>query len=184
MKWYPFILLLFLRLSTIAQSIGGIALRWEGDPSEWVIYADSLKEEETGTIRKRWERRVDVWDYSIGKNSGAISMKWKSKPDIWQIRSDSVTLIAKTIWPGDFSSWIIEDGEITIRYKLRYDPEDWETEDSENYGYYAIWTDREGDPGSWTIYDELFPEILHVETKVLLSFLPLWLNVYGDAIKN
>ncbi len=177
MKWLIIVLPLLFSLPARSQEIRGIGVLWEGDPTEWVIYSDSLKENEVGTLKKRWDNRNDIWDYTFGETSGTIRMKWKSNPDVWQIQSDRSTLLANTIWPGDLTVWSIREEHTTLRYKMRFqnDPEEWETEDSEDYGYFAMWTDREGDIDNWVIYDALYPEKVSLEAKILLVFLPVWL---------
>ena len=176
------LLILFsFQIPVFGQNISGIETRFREDPSEWVLYRDSLKEEEIGTIRLRWEDRIDIWDFEIGDISGSIRMKWKENPNIWEVRTDRNNVLVQTTWKDDFSSWVLPyGGDYNIRYRIRYsnDPEEWITEDSEDYGFFSQWTDVEGDLNSWSTNNALIKGKVPIETRIMLCFLPIWINIY------
>lgn len=166
-----FIILIFLihSINISAQTLEGIALEWGDDFSEWTIFFDETEE---GEMKTRWQLGDDwtEWTYEVNGNYGQIRMKWDGRLNEWEIRGSGRIVTARTIWNNDFTEWRITNNSKTINWRSKYKNilETWQVS-SQDYGYFELYTNWEGDPRDWIIIDEL-DETVSLEMKMAMVF--------------
>jgi hypothetical protein len=173
MKNIPAIILLFLLPGFAkAQSLTGIASRFDDSFIEWLFYTDD--EEAEGELKIRWQFQQDdftEWDYRIGETFGTIQMKWKDKPDEWELRGDNKIISARTLWNGDFREWRITNNSVSLTLKTKWGNQwdEWHLRDGQ-HGQFTMYTSFEHDPRDWVVIDEL-DEDVPFEMKMMLMFI-------------
>lgn len=170
------ILLLFLPVLSFAQNIlMGISARYDDSIVEWLIFND--EEDTEGELEMRWATQNDLtkWNYDIGDNSGRIETKWRDDLSEWQVSGDDGVIITmRPRWPRDFSEWRITDNNKVIHLKTRYANvgDEWII-DSEEYGWFSIYTEYRGDPRDWIIIDEM-DEDISMTMKMAMTFIAVF----------
>lgn len=156
------------------QQITHVATKWDDSFKEWILY-DAEKEVE-GHLEMRWILNNDwgKWDYRLGEESGMIDMKWRESPEEWDIKGFDEIVYARTVWPGDLGTWRIKGEELTITFESRYTfrKDEWRIK-TDRYGEFVIYTEFEGDPRDWVIYDDLSSEITFT-MKMAMIFLAIY----------
>ena len=173
MKALFFILLLLVAGNLGSQSIIGLGTRYDDSFREWVIRTED--DDLRGEMRIRWAFRNDwtEWDVSIGDHNITIEQKWEDDPNLWEIRSDGIVINAKTVWPGEFNRWKLNDGNDQYTWGTRFFNirDEWVTENRSG-GTFKVRTYWEGDPRDWVVEDEL-SEDASLTMKVAMIFLAI-----------
>ena len=170
-----FIMLIFLigSANLSAQTLEGIAVDWRDNFSEWTIF---YNETEEGELQTRWQIGEDwtEWTYRLEDYYGQIKVKWDGRLNEWEVRGNGKIVTARTIWKDDFSEWRITDNNKTLNWKSQYRNilETWKVT-SQDYGYFELYTNWEGDPREWVIIDEL-DEAISLEMKMAMIFTTLF----------
>lgn len=149
--------LFFFSSFLIAQQLTAVAAQWSDSFKEWTIYTDVEGEE--GYLRLRFNSRGDWtrWEYRIGEWFGQIKTKWPERVDEWEVRGENQIVDARTIWRDNMREWRISSPEgYQYKWQSRYANylEEWVI-DTEEHGFFEMYTAFEGDPREWTIVDEL-----------------------------
>lgn len=166
-----YILFLLSPLLLTAQ-IQGMETAWSNQFDQWDIFAvDADEEEIEGELRQRWAINNDwsQWDYRIGEDFGVIKVKYKGDINKWELRGGNEIIDIQTIYKNDLSQWRIRSGAIILRLELnrRDVPFDWRV-DSDDYGFYEVYTEWEGDVNAWTIVDEMSEDVsIHMKMAII-----------------
>lgn len=169
-------LVLYLALcatSLSAQYLAGIAAVWNDKFDEWEVFTE---DEQAGELRVKWALGDDwtEWDYRMGDFVGNIKQKWRNNPNQWEVRGDNEIVSIQTVWNNDFREWRISDGTHQLKLKRKYTNviDEWEV-DSQDWGFFEMFTQWEGDPREWNITDEL-DEGLSFPVKMALVFVVMY----------
>ena len=173
-------MLFFLSPILLNGQISGIETSWTDQFDQWTIYAvDSDGEDIEGELRQRWAMNDDwsEWDYRIGEDFGAIKVKYKGNINKWELRGGGEIIDIQTVYNNDLSQWRIRSRGVTLRLELnrRDVPFDWRV-DSDEYGFYEVYTEWEGDVNAWTIVDEMSADI-SIHMKMAIIFLSKFSSV-------
>ena len=155
-----------------AQQLTAVATQWSDSFREWIVYTEVEGEE--GYLRLRWNSRGDwtQWEYRIGEYTGQIKTKWPERVDEWEVRGENFIIDARTIWRDNKREWRITDpGSVQYKWQSRYANhlEEWVI-DTEQYGFFEMYTAFEGDPREWIIVDELDASL---PERMMLVFLTI-----------
>ena len=157
----------------LAQDIIGARTIWSDSFREWEFL--TVDEYRSGRLYMRWPSKDDwtQWDFRMGDTIAEMKLKWQGNPDLWEIRCNGVTVTARTLWAGDFREWRLEDGDKKIVWKTRYgnSAEEWITRD-DDHGFFSVYTNWEGDPRDWVVYDELDADVSYA-MRMAMIFLAL-----------
>jgi len=180
MKVFLLYIAIFFSPILLSGQILGMETSWTDQFDQWTIYAiDEEGEEIEGDLRQRWAINEDwsEWDYRIGEDFGAIKVKFKGDVNKWELRGGNEIIDIQTIYRNDLAQWRIRSGSVTLRLELnRRDlPFDWRVDD-EDYGFYEVYTEWEGDPNAWKIVDEMSEDI-SIHMKMALVFLSKFSSV-------
>lgn len=155
-----------------AQQLKAVASLWNDSFKEWVVYTD--QEDVEGYLRLRWSDGRDwtQWDYRIGEYTGSIQTKWPNRLDEWECRGDNEIISARTLWRNDVSEWRISGAALNYKWQSRYSNilEEWVI-DTEDNGFFEMYTAYEGDIRDWTIVDELNAPLCERMMLVFLSII-------------
>ncbi|NRB50957.1 MAG: hypothetical protein HRU41_25025 [Saprospiraceae bacterium] len=166
-----FITLLATSLS--AQYLAGLTAVWNDKFDEWELFTE---DEQAGELRVKWALGDDwtEWDYRLGDYVGHIKQKWRNNPNQWEVRGDNEIISIQTVWNNDFREWRISDGRNQLKLKRKYSNviDEWEV-DSQELGFFEMFTQWDGDPREWNITDEL-DEGLSFPVKMGLVFIVMY----------
>lgn len=166
------VFILFSSSSISAQQLQTIVTNWSDSFTEWTIYTDN--EDEEGYLRMKWQNKNDwtQWEYRIGEWTGQIRTKWPNKVDDWEVRGENLIIDARAMWRNDPREWRINSPNgYSYKWKSRFGNilEEWKI-DTEDHGFFEMYTSYEGDPREWTIVDELNASL---PEKMMLVFLTI-----------
>lgn len=158
-------------VSSFAQDIIGIGTRYNDSFRDWIITTSD--EDIEGEMRMRWAFRNDwtEWDISIGDLHATVEQKWKDDPNLWEIKCDGYVVNAKTVWPGEFNRWKLNDGEHQFSWGTKYFNmrDEWSTGKGGEFKVYTYW---EGDPREWVVVDNM-PQDVSMAMRIAMIFLSL-----------
>ena len=170
------ILLFIAPLTVQAQTLEGLASKYDDRVAEWVIFAYDEKQEQeiAGTLEMRWplDNNWRIWDIRLEDYTSSIKVKWGEDPNHWELRGNQ-TIQIKSVWKNDANSWIISgsDHEFRLIANQTFDGLEWRVKGEES-GYFGMIMEFEGDIRDWFIQDELFEDI-PIDYKLAMMFVPL-----------
>ena len=139
------------------QNLYSLHTEWDDNIQQWEIIANEGEIE--GEIEMTWRMRNDIteWSYRIDGKRGSIQQKWDNNRNNWELRSGSEIVNISTVWAGDFSTFRISNGDVSIRVEranFQNDPIEWVIS-SEKEGRFLWYNENSGDLRDWIIIDEL-----------------------------
>lgn len=171
------LLFIFFSASLYGQYLAGLAAVWNDKLDEWELYTED--EDDLGELRTKWSLSTEwtEWDYRLGDEVGSIRQKWRNNPNQWEVRGSNEIVTAQTVWNNDFREWRISDGENQLKLRRKYSNviDEWEV-DSEDLGFFEMFTQWEGDPREWSITDEL-DEGLSFPMKMAIVFIVMYHSI-------
>ncbi len=170
-------LLSFLMMYSVvnAQSeLYGLSTEWDDSFKEWIIYTDD--EDVEGELELRWSTRDNwrEWDYRIDEETGSIKQKWENDPSQWEVRGGTEIITMRTKWSNDFTEWRISNGSqtFTLVSKYRTQLTEWSIKEKD-YGHFQMYTTYDLDTRDWDILDEMSEEI-SIHTKMAIVFIVMY----------
>jgi hypothetical protein len=163
------------------QNLYALHALWDDDLKQWTLECNEGDLE--GSIEMRWRMKNDisVWDYNIDGQRGTISQVWDNNPNFWELRAGSELVTISTIYTGDFTSFRIKQGDLTImveRTNYNADPIEW-TIRNESEGLFYWYNEFEFDLRDWVIVDEL-SDNHHFELKLASVFTSILFSILNQ----
>ncbi len=154
-----------------SQNLYSLHTKWDDDFQQWELKLNEGELE--GDIEMLWRLRNDIreWTYKIDGQRGSIKQKWDNNLNTWELRSPNEVINISTVWSGDFSSFRISNGDITIKVErthIQRDPIEWVISDQKE-GNFTWYNEFEYDLRDWVIIDEL-GEGISLEMKLAAVF--------------
>ena len=154
-----FLLLLCCNLAW-SQSILGVSAVWDDNLTEWKIYAED--EAYDGTLEIKWPLNNDwtEWEFEIYDLDGDVEMPRNNQFEYWEMRNGSDLVTIRTQWPGDIRQWNIrfQDYRLTVQTRYGDIADEWLV-DSQEHGFWTMYTEYEGDLRDWIIEDDLDEDV-------------------------